>query len=59
MTRDKLQARLEQLHQEHERHVADAHATWGAIQDCEFWLEQLGNTQQPVEAELVEPKENI
>lgn len=41
MTKEQVQARLEQLQTEREQVKASLAAYEGAIQDCNYWLQQL------------------
>ena len=41
ITKEMLQARAEMLHKKAEALRADLGATFGAIQDCGYWLAQL------------------
>lgn len=41
MTKEKIEARLQAIRQDMEQTKANYNAQMGAIQDCEYWLEQL------------------
>lgn len=46
MTKEAIEARIQQLQREQEQLVAKTNAFSGAIQDCKYWLEQL---EKPIE----------
>ena len=41
MNAEKVRARIKELEQQSEQLRADLNAVGGAIQDCQFWLQQL------------------
>jgi hypothetical protein len=41
VTREALERRLAELRAQYDRLIADANATQGAIQDCQYWLDKL------------------
>lgn len=41
ITREAIEARLARLRAEYRQLEANANATMGAIQDCEFWLAEM------------------
>jgi hypothetical protein len=43
-----IRERLAKLREQHEQATANVHALSGAIQDCEYWLEQVKKPAQPV-----------
>lgn len=47
MTIEKLEARRAELQKQQAQLVANANALSGAIQDCDFWIEQLKQTSSP------------
>lgn len=46
ISRADLEKRLSELKTQHEQTIAQVHAIEGAIQDCQYWLDQL----KPVES---------
>lgn len=49
MNEEKILARIEELKTQADQLRANLNAVGGAIQDCEFWLEQLKAAQRSVE----------
>jgi len=41
ITREMIEARKQQLEAERDELIAKLHAYTGALQDCEYWLEQI------------------
>jgi len=41
ITREALEQRLAQLKAQYDQFIANANATQGAIQDCQYWLETI------------------
>lgn len=50
LTREAVQARLAQLQKQYEQTVAQAALLQGAIQDCQFWLEQVKASEAAAKA---------
>lgn len=53
MTKEQVQTRLAQLTTEREQLRASLAAYEGAIQDCNYWLQQLETPQPSVEVQPV------
>lgn len=49
MTRQAVEMRLAELRASLTQQMANAHATEGAIQDCEYWLAVLAEQEKPEE----------
>jgi hypothetical protein len=49
ITREQIIERLAHLRAVRERALADANACSGAVQDCEYWLEQLRKVENAPE----------
>lgn len=41
MTREQILKRIEALEEQRRNRIADIHAIEGAVQDCQYWLEQI------------------
>ena len=52
ITKEALLARLASLKDQHAQLEANAHATSGAIQDCEHWLKELQKDSKPEPSKL-------
>lgn len=50
ITKEQIQARAAQLQRQAERLQNDLNATLGALQDCNYWLEQLDASKDNGEA---------
>lgn len=48
ITKEEIEKRRTQLQAEHQQAVATVHAINGAIQDCEFWLSVLEESDKAV-----------
>jgi hypothetical protein len=46
ITRESIQDRKQVLERQRDELIANFHAVLGAIQDCEWWLEQLGEDEE-------------
>lgn len=49
MTKDKLEARIKQLETEREQVKATLLAYEGALQDCNYWLKELNDSDNVTE----------
>lgn len=45
VTKEVIQKRILELQEARQKLIDDANAYTGAIQDCEFWLNELGKEQ--------------
>ena len=46
ITREVLEKRIQDLQAKYNQTIADANAIQGAIQDCQYWLDQLKKTPE-------------
>ena len=46
MTKDQIQARIDELMKIGKQAEAQIHAINGALQECNYWLEQLNKAEQ-------------
>jgi peptidoglycan hydrolase CwlO-like protein len=51
LTKEAVQQRLTELKKQKEQVLADVNALSGAIQDCEYWLEELNKKLAPPKQE--------
>ena len=49
MNRELLEKRLVELVEQRDQMIANINLVLGAIQDCEYWLSQIDEPQQPEE----------
>ena len=54
ITREMIEARKKQLERERDELIAKIHAYTGALQDCEYWLEQVDKQQDQADAKQVQ-----
>lgn len=46
LSRTAIEGRLKDLEAQRDKALANLNAIAGAIQDCHFWLEQIGNDEK-------------